>query len=114
MQYYALFSMCIPYIICISGKKIPNKEALKESPARLVYGDIMGLWRIILGFYGQLWVFVYNYKHSTLIGILNYVHSLIGCCVSMGRYLYLYFLIRMSVACSVKRPPARVVVTYGG
>ena len=59
--------------------------------------------------HGQLWVFVYNYKHSTFIGILNYVHSLIGCCVPMGCYMYLCFLIRVSDACSPKSSPARFV-----
>jgi hypothetical protein len=28
--------MYIPYNICIKGKKIPIKEALKEGPARVV------------------------------------------------------------------------------
>jgi len=66
VQYCVLFPYVLLYVICISDKKIPTNEALKERPARLVYGDIMGLWRIILGFYGQLWVFVYNYKRLML------------------------------------------------
>ena len=56
-----LFSMYVPYIIRISSKKIPIKEALKERPARLLFGAKLGLRAIhglLCGNYGCLYIII--------------------------------------------------------
>lgn len=61
-----LFPMYVTYIMCVKGKKIPSKEALKERPAPALLGIILGFGEQFVGNYRYYLVFVYNYKHLVL------------------------------------------------
>ena len=99
----------IPYVYSLyntyKGLKIPIKEALKERPARLLFGAKLGFAGYFMGNYGYYLVFVYNYKHLMFMRVLLYAYSLIGYCLSIGCWMYLCLLVRRVLLVALKGIP---------